>query len=68
MKIYRYLKQTLISVSNKSTQENIDLDKLKERISNNEQQIIHHMNMLQHMTMLQHITYQGGMLSQLCST
>jgi predicted nucleic acid-binding Zn-ribbon protein len=60
------LKQTLISVSNKSTQENIDLDKLKERISNNEQQIIHHMNILQQTE--QHITYQGGVLSQLCST
>ena len=60
------LKRTLTSVSNKSTQENIDLDKLKERISNNEQQIIHHMNMLQQTE--QHITYQGGMLSQLCTT
>lgn len=59
------LKRTLTSVSNKSAQENIDLDKLKERISNNEQQIIHHMNVLQQTE--QHITYHGGMLARLCT-
>jgi hypothetical protein len=56
------VKIIISSISNKNVKDNIDLEQIKIRISNNEQQIIHHMNILsqnehsiiQHASMLQH--------------
>jgi chromosome segregation ATPase len=59
------LKNILTNISNKNVKEDIDLEQIKIRISNNEQQIIHHMNVLSQNE--QQFIQQGSMLNQLCT-
>ena len=58
------IKETLKNMSSKSVQDYMITDKLKERISNIEQQIIYHINLIQENK--QHITYQGSLISNFC--
>jgi chromosome segregation ATPase len=58
------IKETLKNMSSKSVQDYMVTDKLKERISNIEQQIIYHINLIQENK--QHITYQGSLISNFC--
>ena len=59
------LKNILTNLSNKNVKEDIDLEQIRIRISNNEQQIIHHMNVLSQNE--KQFIQQGAMLNQLCT-
>lgn len=58
------IKETLKNMSAKSVQDYMIIDKLKERISNIEQQIIYHINLIQENK--QHITYQASLIARFC--
>lgn len=58
------IKETLKNMSTKSVKDYMVTDKLKERISNIEQQIIYHINLIQENK--QHITYQGSLIARFC--